>query len=494
MAIAKILGIETEYGVTGGPSPDPIVSSGLLVHEYASHSARNVNWDSGLDHPWAEGFSAPLLTSFAPVVETLNTNSVLANGARFYVDHAHPEYSSPECRTPREGLLYDLAGEEILRQAMTAANLLSPESPIVVYKNNSDGKGNSYGCHENYLVDRSLAFNVLVDAMITHFVSRQIITGTGKIGSETLAMGKRNPLFQISQRSEFFEEITGIETMLRRPIVNTRDEPHGDATRFRRLHIINGDANQSQVSTLVKLGATSLLLAIVEDWGIEVFPAAPTNPVEAIHFFSSDLTLRGRVDCRDGARRSAWDFQNELWILARRYVDHEGGGATAPPDEVEEILVAWRTVLDDLLDQPERAADRVEWIAKRLLLQRYQDKFSLADGDARLRAIDLQFHDLRPQKSLAQRLGFQEIFALPDVNRAVTEPPSNTRAYFRGKCVTHYSDRIALVNWDLVIFDLGGGHFARIPMADPTRGTEALTSDLFTATSNLNGLIDQLGV
>ena len=193
---------------------------------------------------------------------------MFTNGARLYVDHAHPEYSSPECRTPREATLYDVAGEEIMRRALEIANkTLDPSQAITLYKNNSDGKGNSYGTHENYLVQRDLEFAHLIRAMVPHFVSRQVIIGAGKVGAETESALEHNPTFQLSQRAEFFEEIVGLETTLKRPIINTRDEPHSDAERFRRLHVIIGDANMSQVATFVKLGSTALLLAALEEFG-----------------------------------------------------------------------------------------------------------------------------------------------------------------------------------------------------------------------------------
>ena len=223
------------------------------------------------------------LTSFAPIVETHLANTVLTNGARLYVDHAHPEYSSPECRTPLEATLYDVAGEEVMRRALEIANeTLDPDQAITLYKNNSDGKGNSYGTHENYLVQRDLEFAHLIRAMVPHFVSRQIIVGAGKVGAETEPALESNPTFQLSQRAEFFEEVVGLETTLKRPIINTRDEPHSDAERFRRLHVIIGDANMSQVATFVKLGSTALLLAALEEFGPEPFPAMPRSPVHAV--------------------------------------------------------------------------------------------------------------------------------------------------------------------------------------------------------------------
>ena len=260
MSVAKVLGIETEYGIAGGPDADQIVASSIIVNAYAQEGRTRINWDFEGETPDMDARGLPDLTSFAPVVETHLANTVLTNGARLYVDHAHPEYSSPECRTPLEATLYDAAGEEVMRRALMVANeMVEPHQAITLYKNNSDGKGNSYGTHENYLVSREVEFNHLVRAMVPHFVSRQIIIGAGKVGAETEAGLDGDPFFQLSSRAEFFEEVVGLETTLKRPIINTRDEPHADAERFRRLHVIIGDANMSQVATFVKLGSTALV-------------------------------------------------------------------------------------------------------------------------------------------------------------------------------------------------------------------------------------------
>src|SRR6202035_2130629 len=211
--------------------------------------------------PGLDARGMPTMAGMAPMVETHLANTVLTNGARFYVDHAHPEYSSPECASPSEAVRYDVAGECVLRAAMRAAQErgLGPGG-IVVYKNNSDGKGNSYGCHENFLVDREVPFGDVVRAMVPHLVTRILYTGSGKVGAETGSARSRGVGFQLSQRAEFVEEVVGLETTLKRPILDTRDEPHGDPRRYRRLHIIVGDANMSQVATLLKLGTTALLL------------------------------------------------------------------------------------------------------------------------------------------------------------------------------------------------------------------------------------------
>ena len=480
MAVAKILGIETEYGVAGGPDRDPTTASSIVVNAYAQHGRTRISWDFNDESPGTDARGIVGEGSLAPAIETHLANTVLTNGARLYVDHAHPEYSSPECRTPAEATLYDQAGEEVMRRALRVANeTLSGQGAISLYKNNSDGKGNSYGTHENYLVARAVDFADVIRAMVPHFVSRQVVVGAGKVGAETDAGDAAHPQYQLSARAEFFEEVVGLETTLKRPIINTRDEPHSDSERFRRLHVICGDANMSPVATMVKLGSTALLLAALEDDGASSFPLAPAHPVRAIRDFSFDSTLRHAVHDVEGRTRTAWDYQDELWQLAQRYVDRHGGSAVAPPLEVATILSQWREMLDGVRDSPELVADRVDWVAKRRVLEGFQSRYDLAPRDAKLRAIDLQYHDVRRDKSLARRVGLVELHTDEQIRDAVQRAPRSTRAYFRGQCVTRFPDDIVSANWDSIVFDVGHGPLQRIPMMDPTRGTEELAGPLF---------------
>ncbi len=493
MAIAKILGIETEYGVVGGPDADPTTASSIIVNAYAQQGRTRITWDFNDESPGTDARGIIGVGSLAPTIETHLANTVLTNGARLYVDHAHPEYSSPECATPAQATLYDQAGEEVMRRALRAANeTLPPERAISLYKNNSDGKGNSYGTHENYLVARSVEFADVVRAMVPHFVSRQIVVGAGKVGAETDVGEAAHPAFQLSARAEFFEEVVGLETTLKRPIINTRDEPHSDAERFRRLHVICGDANMSPVATLVKLGSTALLLAALEDDGAAQFPPAPAQPVRALREFSFDVTLRHAVRDETGRTRSAWDYQDELWHLARRYVERHGGAAVAGPEEVAQILAQWREMLDGVRDDPEAVADRVDWVAKRRVVEGFQSRYDLAPRDAKLRAIDLQYHDVRRDKSLAQRVGLRPVSPDDAIRHAVAHAPESTRAYFRGQCVTRFPDDIVSANWDSIVFDVGQGPLQRIPMMDPTRGTRDLAGALFEENSTAIALVTAL--
>ncbi|MEA3076617.1 MAG: Pup amidohydrolase, partial [Actinomycetota bacterium] len=268
MAIRKVFGLETEYGIDprGMGEKNPIAASSVLINAYVNELQRKVGWDFEDEHPGndARGFARE--GAMPPEVETHLVNAVLTNGARYYVDHAHPEFSTPECADAKVCTMFDKAGERILARSMEAAAKALPSGQgIVVYKNNSDRKGNSYGTHENYLMDRQAPFARIVQHVMPHFVSRQIYTGAGKVGTEASSTGGMDVPFQLTQRADFFEEEVGLETTLKRPIVNTRDEPHADAQKYRRLHVIVGDANLSEVATFLKVGTSALVLAMIED-------------------------------------------------------------------------------------------------------------------------------------------------------------------------------------------------------------------------------------
>src|SRR3954467_8323597 len=228
MAIAKVCGIETEYGIqVRGAESNPVAASSVLINAYVSGVLRKVSWDYEDEQPGNDARGFRYEDVFAPETETQLVNAVLTNGARYYVDHAHPEISTPECRTALEVVRWDRAAEAIIRESMaTAAAHLPDGAEILCHKNNSDGKGNSYGCHENYLLARSVPFGRIVAQVTPHFVTRQIVIGAGKVGCELPGMSADDVPYQISQRADFFEQEGGLETPLKRPIGNTRDEPH----------------------------------------------------------------------------------------------------------------------------------------------------------------------------------------------------------------------------------------------------------------------------
>ena len=454
-----------------------------------------VGWDYIDEHPGNDARGYSLDDYLFPEIETQLVNTVLTNGARYYVDHAHPEVSTPECRNALEAVLFDRAGEEIVRRSMQVANEgLPPESEIVLYKNNSDGKGNSYGCHENYLVSRQTPFTQIAQQITTHFVSRQIFCGAGKVGAEHRGLTGKNSnpnLFQISQRADFFEEEIGLETTLKRPIVNTRDEPHCDPLKYRRLHVIAGDANMSEVATFLKVGTTSIVLAMIED---DAFPAhlVIKDPVHAVRQVSHDPTLMAFIEMVDGRRLTAVQIQIEIIEAATNYAIRFG------LDSVDEqigndVLQRWRKVVSSLQSDPLTVANIVDWVAKKRIVEGFARRHGLQATDPRLKAIDLQYHDMRVEKCLALRAGL-DVMCLPqDVMWSMVHPPSSTRAYFRGTVLQRWPSDVVAANWDSVVFDIPNQGLKRIPMPEPLRGTRELVGDLLKSSQNPVDLIAKLG-
>ena len=491
MAIPKVCGIETEYGILArGADLSAVAASTVLVNAYSGRKATNA-WDFSAERPHVDARSGSLDTSSFPEIEYQLANTVLVNGSRYYVDHAHPEVSSPECRDALEVVRYDLAADEIVRESMRrAGEILGPDVEIVTYKNNSDGKGNSYGCHENYLVDRAVPFGKLAALIATHFVSRQVFCGSGKIGFENHGIA-RSSGYQISQRADFFEEDVGLETTVRRPVVNSRDEPHANAERYRRLHVIVGDANISQVATLLKVGTTAIVLAMIEDG---CFPEnlQTQSPVHAIRQFSGDTSLTQTVAMIDGRLMSALDIQETLLDAAQEWGDRfgfEAVGMTCGP----EVLLEWERVLADLRADPARTRDRVDWVAKQLILDSYAESRGLAPHDARLRLIDIQYHDLRTDRSIAAKANLRSIFDITSVRTAINEPPESTRAYFRGKVLAKWPDAVVAANWDSMVLDVGADALVRIPMEEPLRGTRELVESVLQAADSPRELVERLG-
>ncbi len=496
MAIPKVCGIETEYGiqVLGSADANPTSAASLLINAYVADVATRVGWDFEDESPGRDARGFAREGSMPPEVETHLVNTVLTNGARYYVDHAHPEYSTPECASPQSLVLHDRAGEVVLLHSLEAARrLLPPGEEIVVYKNNSDGKGNSYGCHENYLVDRSVPFARIAHQLSSHLVTRQVYTGAGKVGRETPGSSSHQVCFQISQRADFFEEVVGLETTLKRPIVNTRDEPHADPQRYRRLHVILGDANLSEVATLLKVGVTSIMLLLVEDDAFGERDLALANPVQAIHEVSLDPTLRQLVELANGEKMTALELQWELFDLARKHAEDRGLAEVGPEGSGEEVLGRWEQTLAALEHDPASLRHQLDWVAKRELIDAYCARHGCGLDDHRIAALDLQYHDLRPSRSLFRRLEMERLVDEADVEAATRNPPRETRAYFRGECLKRYPQAIVAANWDSIVFDLGEDPLRRVPMMEPLRGSAAHVDTLFDGCGSPAELLRRLG-
>jgi proteasome accessory factor A len=492
VAIPKVIGTETEYGIAAVGQPDfnPVLSSSMLISSYAG-SLRRIRWDYEDESPLRDARGFEPVTGRELSDEDLGlANVILPNGARYYVDHAHPEYSTPECLSPRSLVIHDKAGERILERSLAIVAAEIPSSPaLAIYKNNSDGKGNSYGTHENYLVDRATPFGDIVRDLTPFFVSRQIFTGAGKLGLEAQWDERGKHVFQLTQRADFFETEVGLETTLKRPIINTRDEPHADPERYRRLHVIVGDANLCEVALFLKLGATSIVLKMIEDAFLPDFSLV--NPVAAIHDVSRDVSLTAQVALTDGRKMTALQLQWEYLELARKYVDREDD-----TPENREVVERWEAVLHGLESDPRTLSAQLDWVAKLRLLEGYRERDGLAWSDAKLRAIDLQYHDVRRDRGLYHRLAHsgkvERLTTDEEVERAIMEPPEDTRAFFRGRCISKYPDAIAAASWDSLILDTGRDALQRIPMREPLRGTRAHVEELLDACEDAAALVDRL--
>jgi Pup amidohydrolase len=498
VAIVKVLGMETEYGIIirGATDPNPIAASSTLINAYVAELSRRVGWDFEDESPGRDARGFAREGSMPPEVETHLVNAVLTNGARYYVDHAHPEYSTPECADVYDLITYDKAGELILAESITAASrALPPGQSLVVLKNNSDGKGNSYGTHENYLMDRSIPFARIVSYVMPHFVSRQIFTGAGKVGCEAASTGGQEVDFQISQRADFFEEEVGLETTLKRPIVNTRDEPHCDAHKYRRLHVIVGDANMSEVANFLKVGTTAVVLAMIEDdWFAHANREYTLqSPVAAMRRVSYDVDLTRALELADGRTMTALDMQWDHLEMAKKYAEDRGLDAVGGAEIGGDILRRWEHVLGALESDPMSLSGQLDWVAKYRVINGYRERHGLAWQNPKLAAMDLQYHDVNPARSLFPRLGVETILDAERVKRAVTEPPETTRAYFRGKCLQRWSSSIAAANWDSLVFDLGGDPLRRVPMMEPLRGTKSHVDELLSSVSTPAELLERLG-
>ena len=344
--------------------------------------------------------------------------------------------------------------------------------PIQLYKNNTDNKGASYGCHENYLMNRATPFADIVRHLTPFFVSRQVVCGAGRVG---LGADGRDEGFQISQRADFFEVEVGLETTLKRPIINTRDEPHADPDKYRRLHVIIGDANLSEVSTYLKLGTTALVLAMIEDRFLAA-DLAIESPVAELRAISHDPSLRHQVTLRDGRKMTGVQLQLEYLELARKYTEDKYGADV--DDVTSDVLDRWENVLGWLAEDPMLAARELDWVAKLEILEGYRTRDGLAWSHPRLQLVDLQYADVRLDRGLYNRLvdrgRIARITNELDVLAAMDEPPADTRAYFRGRCLRQYPDAVAAASWDSVIFDIPGREsLQRVPTMEPLRGTKA---------------------
>ncbi len=468
----RIFGIETEYGIAvdGQEVVDVVQESIEVVRSYTEHGA-SMKWDYELEDPHrdARGFRVRELLQDTDeaayfeidknrplAFEEIKSDLVLSNGARFYNDHAHPEYSTPECTTLHQIVAQDKAGERVLWECARRRNSRiadsQPDRKVRLYKNNTDFIGHSFGCHDNYLMDRSAPWERIVTGSIPFLVTRQIFAGAGKLGIEGEDARTQSGAFQISQRADFFSVLVSIDTMNRRPIVNTRDEPHADTSKYRRFHVIVGDANMNEVATALKIGTTALVLELIEK------DAAPrielANPIEANKAVSRDASYKWLVELSDGRRIGAIDIQRLYLEAARRYCDLSDG-------EKRWVVAQWEAILNDLERDPLACADRVDWVAKRFLLSTFQEAEHLDWGDPWLQSIDMEYHNIDPVAGLYHEMqrscALKRFVDEEEIRNAIFLPPPTTRAFFRGRAVAKFNSAITSIQWDEVVFQTTRG-------------------------------------
>src|SRR5690625_3459320 len=484
----RIIGTEVEYGIASpsDPSANPILTSTQAVLAYAAAAgiqrAKRTRWDYEVESPLrdARGFDLSRTAGPPPIVdadEVGAANMILTNGARLYVDHAHPEYSAPECSDPLDATIWDKAGERVMEAAARHVASVPGAVKLQLYKNNVDGKGASYGSHENYLMSRQTPFSAVIAGLTPFFVSRQVVTGSGRVGIGTSG---EEPGFQLSQRADYIEVEVGLETTLKRGIINTRDEPHADADKYRRLHVIVGDANLAETSTYLKLGTTALVLDLIEEGpehGLDVTDLALARPVHAVHAISRDPSLRATVALVDGRELTGLALQRIYLDRVAKLVD-----ARDPDPRATDVLETWARVLDLLERDPAECADLLAWPAKLRLLERFRQRERLHRSAPRRHLVDVRYSDVRLDTGLYNRLvargSMQRLIGEQQVLHAVEHPPTNTRAYFRGECMRRFGADIAAASWDSVIFDLGGESLVRIPTVEPLRGSKAHVGEL----------------
>ena len=500
--VTRPVGLETEFGVLrpGDAYANPVVLSTRVVEAYSvGAGVPTARWDYEGEDPLADLRGGRLRRSAAHPSQLTDdparpapsgdvppapwgsrarpsaaeaalpraTTAVLVNGARFYVDHAHPEYSSPEVLTPRDALIWDRAGEVVARRAMTALDEGSVDAPaqIVLYKNNVDGKGAAYGSHENYLVRRDVPFEALAEVLTPFLVTRPVLVGSGRVG---IGQRSERPGFQISQRADYVESEIGLQTTFNRPIINTRDEPHANGARWRRLHIINGDANRFDVPIYLKVATTDLLLWFLEQANAEdtgVFRDALSklerlvltgDPVEEHWAVSHDPTLSYELTTRGGAT-TALVIQRTFLDAVTPAVRHTGDA------EAQRALALWGQTLDALEqwrhDGSGPAAQLVEWVAKYELCEGMRRRSGTGWDDPRLAALDIQWGDLRPGRSVIDKLDaagrIHRLVSEAEVRPAATAPPEGTRATIRGHAINRFP-QIVGASWTCLVLDVPG--------------------------------------
>lgn len=499
-----VIGVETEYAVSDleDPRANPVELSHDVIAAAGEGTAAEIRWDYGMEDPVNDARGTrlqraqadPSMLTDSPQLRA--TNRLQANGARIYVDHAHPEYSAPECIGPFDALLYDRAGDELMLRAARLASQRTGRR-IVLHRNNTDGKGASWGAHENYLMPRSVPFGTVAALFATHAVTRQIFTGAGRVGIGEMSEGEG---FQLSQRADFFHAKIGLQTTFDRPIVNTRDESHAPG-EFRRFHVIAGDANRMDVPEVLKLGTTAVIIWLAGALDAAGFDTARTlrhltlsDPVGAMHAVSHDLTLRTPLQMEDGTRRTAWQIQvtlrSQVYAAASQVWGCTSVGEPLWPDEATaRIMRMWGEALadvglvmnsadDERLGLSEQAG-RLEWLLKWQVMQTLRNRRALPWSDARVRAIDIAWAALEPKGSVYESVRGRAQSLVDDgqVHAAAATPPADTRAWLRGTLVGACPQAVHSAGWSRITVRGKDGALHVIDCADPYGHTESAVGE-----------------
>ena len=459
-----LLGLETEYGIIREDleDSDPVEESMKLLKSCAQKSVFG-KWAYAQEnsHQDMRGFRVNSLAQDEEEDEfcaqdrqrpytylEMKCDRVLANGARFYNDHTHPEYSTPECKSLFSLVAHDVAGERIVAESTNLRNQEIGEKVVQVFKNNTDYSGHSYGTHDNYLVPRDIPFDLLVKGLVPFQVTRQLYAGAGKVGSEN-PKTKDYKGIQLAQRSDFIETILSIETMTQRPIINTRDEPHASRNQYRRLHLIMGDANMSAYATALKVGSTLLVLNLIAS-GASLPDIELENPVEDVLRVSQDINAI--LKRNSGNSITALEIQ-ESYLEA---VDNNYSGGNKESDW---IIQEWKRTLNELKHNPEKLSDRIDWAIKEKLFTEFMETENMDWDDPMLQSLDLEYHNLDPDRGLYRGLEQEnEVYSLlteEEISRSIEFPPEGTRAKIRGEAVRKESEKIKKIHWTGIEFNNG---------------------------------------
>ena len=457
-----LLGLETEYGIVREDleNSDPVEESMKLLQACERKSVF-CKWAYSQEnsHLDMRGFR---VTSLAQDEEEdafcaedrkrsysyldMKCDRVLTNGARFYNDHTHPEYSTPECNSVLSLVAHDVAGERIVAECVAIRNRELGGNSLQVFKNNTDYSGHSYGTHDNYLIPRETPFEDVVNGLAPFLVTRQLYAGAGKVGSENADDFQG---LQLAQRSDFIETLLSIETMTKRPLINTRDEPHAVSSRYRRLHLILGDANMSAYATALKVGSTVLVLNLIAS-GEKLADLELADPVADVLRVSLDRTTA--LQRKTGGTITALEIQEA-------YVEAAEKAFAGKNREWDWILAEWKRTLDELRHSPEKLSDRIDWAIKEKLFTEFMQSEGIGWEDPWLKSLDLEYHNLDPERGLY--LGLQQEGAVhsllneKEIARAMESPPDGTRAKIRGQAVAQDAENIKSIHWTGVEFASG---------------------------------------